>query len=105
MHIDFLSLVPVLSRAVVLPNDLFLEGDLLQLGPRIMKQDVPVGKQLHVVMSRVPLRRSFRIVLPEHLPFTVSDGEHVLAVGCSDEDESIVEGFHRESQEQENGME
>ena len=81
--VEALKSVNVGSFRFVLPDDLFLERDLGGHRPRVVKQDVAVGQQLHIVMTGVPSFGSPGLVFPDDRSVGFANCEDILAVGGS----------------------
>ena len=54
-----------------------------------MKEDVSVGKHVHVVVARVTALRSSGFVGPQHFAVGIGNGEDVFSVGCGNENETL----------------
>ena len=82
MHVHPLALIAVAVGTVVFPHHLLVQGNLLERRPGIVKKDVSVGKQVHVMMARVTALRSTCFVRPKHFAGGVGDRQYVFPIRC-----------------------
>lgn len=76
--------VDVGSFGVVFPNDFLFWGDLGGDGPRVVEEDVSVGKELEVVVAGVAAFGAFGFMTPDDGAVGFADGEDVFSVGGAD---------------------
>lgn len=90
VDIDTLSLVAVFAGGLVFPNDFLREGNLLGLGPGVVKEDIPILEKVDIMMAGMPALGAGSVVLPEDGSVHLADRDKVLAVGDSEEDQAVV---------------
>ena len=95
VHIHPLAFVAVHVGRVVGPHYFLIESDFLKRCPGIMKENVTIWQQVHVVMAGMTSLRSGCFMRPDDLATGVRNGEYVLAIGRPHQHEPLGLGGER----------